>query len=79
MFQLYVNKIKKELKISPLSNLMIDKNRITNEVTLYNDFYFVSLNRKVLRDKANSIKEQWIREAEEEANNFKNIKIKNKY
>ncbi|WP_097026160.1 hypothetical protein [Clostridium peptidivorans] len=79
MFQLYFNKKKKELKIAPLKNLMIDKSKITNEVTRFNDCYFVSLNRKALKDKANAIKEEWIKEVEEELNQFKNLKIQVKY
>lgn len=79
MFQLYFSKEKKELKIEPLKKLMIDESKITNEVMKYSNCYFVSLDRKALRDKANSLKEKWIKEAEEELNKFKDIKIKVKY
>lgn len=45
----------------------------------YNDCYYLSCDRKLLREKAISIKEKWITRQEEELEKLKAVKIKNKY
>lgn len=45
----------------------------------YNDCYYLSCDRKLLREEATIIKEKWITKREEELEKLKNIKIKNKY
>lgn len=79
MFQLYYNRENKKIKISPLKNLMVNTDELTNEITFYNDNHFVSLDRKVLKSKAEEIKQQWIKEIEEELKQVKEIKIEIKY
>ena len=53
--------------------------KASDEVTVYNDCYFICNDRKKLREKANEIKNEWITELEDELEKANNMKIKNKY
>lgn len=77
MYRLYHDKVKMELRVEPLDNLMIRE--ITDKVTVFNSSYYVSTDRKALKDKANSLKAEWLEEAELRVETLKNLKIKNKY
>lgn len=74
MYTLYHNKNMREIKVSkaskPLHNL-----RYKEEVTYYNDCYFICLTRKPLVEKAKEIKQKWIDTLETELDQIKQIKL----
>lgn len=78
-YQLYFDRKYKELKITPSKNLMFDYNKAIDKVVQFNDCYFVSSDRKLLREKAYEIKAYWISQTEKELEEFKDIKIVNRY
>ena len=69
---LYHNKEKMELKIKP-SRLPCN---YTYEVISYNENYYICNNRDKLKEKAEEIKEKWLKEAQERVNILSKIKIK---
>ena len=82
-YQLFYDKENAEIKVSPLSKAFKTLDSIPNkisklaedEVWNYNEFYTFAKNRKVLKLKAQEIKEKWLAEAESRLNAVKNIKI----
>lgn len=48
-------------------------------IKIYNNFYYISCDRKLLREEAKIVKEKWISKREEELEKLKNIKVINKY
>ncbi|AEB77267.1 hypothetical protein CBC3_p0066 (plasmid) [Clostridium botulinum V891] len=52
---------------------------IVGEVAWYNDRYYVSDSRKLLREKGKELQEQWIKETEEDLKELKEMKVKTKY
>ena len=79
MFSLYYNKRDKEMIIEPIRPSSFMYSKCSDTVTIFNDCYFMCTDRKLLREKANEIKNKWIEEAEKELNGFKKLKLKNKY
>ena len=79
MFKLYHNKQTGELRIEPIGKIMIDTSKITNAPTKFNDVYMVCSDRKVLKEKAEQFKNEWIKETEELLEKYKSIKIQVKY
>lgn len=79
MFCLYHSKLYKTIEIAPIKKDSFMLSKVTDEVTPYNDYYFICNNRKLLKEKAIEIKNNWIEETEKELNALKEIKIKNKY
>ncbi len=79
MYKLYINKEIAELRIEPIGILMADKSKITNTPSRFNNSYMVCSDRKVLKQKAEEIKMEWVREAEELLEKYNNVKIKVKY
>lgn len=82
IYQLYHDKSKAILKISPMikafyGTTYIDKllTNATEEIIYYNTNYFFSFSRKALVQKAREMKEEWIKEAEEILEMYKNIKV----
>lgn len=77
MYQLYYNRERKEIKIKPLEKIFQRDNLlITEELYEYNDCYYFCKSRKILKEKAEEIKVEWIKELEEEINGLKSIEIK---
>jgi len=79
MYKLYFNKREKRIEISPVKNTELMALKVSNEVTMYNDCYFICNDRKQLKEKANEIRNEWIIGLEEELEKVNNMKIKNKY
>jgi len=75
MFSLYVNKEKMELVIA--KNTLTDN--ITEDIVQYNSCYFIGPDRKKLKEFAEELRVEWIREAETRLEVLKSLKIKNKY
>lgn len=78
-FSLYFNKRDKKLIIETITPSNFMYARCTNKVTKFNDCYFICNDRKLLRDKANEIKNTWVEEAEKDLNYLKELKIRTKY
>lgn len=51
----------------------------TDEVKQFNDSYFLCTDRKKLREKANELRAEWIKEAKENLEKFEALKVTNKY
>lgn len=79
MYKLYFSRKDLKIELSPIKNNELMVSRVPDEIVRYNDCYYVCSDRKKLRDKANEIREKWIREVEEELGWLKDLKIKNKY
>ena len=77
-YSLYYNKKTLELIIKPDKYNKIE-NMSDDKVYYWNENYYYATNRKVLREKANELKEQWIEETEERLNKLKELKVKTKY
>lgn len=71
-YGLYHWKEKKQIKVITNPNLYTN---YTDEIKEFNDFYYVSTNLKKLKELASQLKNEWIKEAENEFNKTKNIKI----
>lgn len=74
MYTLYHDKANKEIKVMKAKKAM-QYIKYTEEVTSYNNCYFICLKRKPLVVKANEIKQKWISELEKELSLVKDIKI----
>lgn len=74
MYTLYVERSKKDIKVSK-AHKPFQKLNFTEEIIKYNDCYFLCTNRKTLVEKAKEIQRKWILELEEEINSIKEIKI----
>jgi hypothetical protein len=74
MYTLYYKRFEKAIVVSKAKKVFQTCN-FTEEVTRYNDCYFLCSKRKPLIDKANEIKQGWISELEEELSLVKEIKI----
>lgn len=76
MYNLFVDKENRELSIKKVLRRGHHLGtKYTEEVQYYNEYYFVSLSRKALKDKALEIKKQWSDELESDLLKVKNIKI----
>jgi hypothetical protein len=79
MYRLYVSKSERVLKVEPIGNLMIDTSKITDEPSWFNDCYMVCNDRKILKEKAIEIKNEWIQKAKEELECMESLEIKSRY
>ena len=84
MYQIYVNKEKREIKVSKLSSSLdgglTEKYRRLAELNAgsivdYNRFYSFCTDRKTLVDYGRLIKEQWVDELKSELGVVESIKI----
>ena len=74
-YELYYNK--REGKIEIRSIGIISKfMQPTEEVVLYNNCYYICLDKEKLFEKAEEIRRSWIDEAEKYYNDMLNVKIK---
>ena len=75
-YELYFKKREGKIEIKPIG---VISNFIepTEEVTFYNDCYYVCLDKEELLKKAEEIRKSWIDEAEKYYNDMLNVKIKN--
>ncbi|OME55487.1 hypothetical protein BSK59_13505 [Paenibacillus odorifer] len=75
MYQLYHNKEEAEIEVKPIKAAF--KNiEITDEITRYNQYYFFCNKRKLLKEKAEEIKAEWVKEAQETLDKLNQIMIK---
>lgn len=75
-YQLYVDKDNCILKISKLTkNLEKEIFIITEKLYRFNDYYYVSTSRKVLKEKALELQLNWKMELEEKLKKINNIKL----
>lgn len=79
MYTLYFKKKDCTLLIKPIKNDSRLLAQCTDEVTVFNDCYLLCNDRKKLKQKAEELKEKWIKELEEELQKLKNMKIQVKY
>lgn len=82
IYQLYHDKEKGILKVSPMHRMFYDTN-IDHQlapfhedyILYYNSFYYFSRSRKALVKLAREMKEEWIQQLEMKLEIYKNIKI----
>lgn len=74
MYTLYYQRSEKVIQVLKAKKVFQTLN-FTEEVTSYNDCYFICSKRKPLIEKAKEIKQGWVLELEEELNSIKEIKI----
>ncbi len=81
-YQLYHNRATCEIKVAPLTKALQEPRIIValekapqDAVLYYNDNYFLSKSRKILRERANALKSTWLKQVEDEAERIRNIKI----
>lgn len=74
MYMLYYDKKLWEIEIKKPKKVLENLN-YTEEVTYYNDCYFICLNRDPLVKKAREIKRAWIEELESALNDLKQVKL----
>lgn len=74
MYTLYVNRKENKIEINKARNIFQHLN-YTDEVTRYNDSYYICSKRKSLKDKAKEVHQEWISELEEKLKLVKEIKI----
>ena len=79
MYELYHSRREKKLEIKPSKNKPFKDDCAIDEVVEYNDYFYLCSDRKLLKKKAEEIKNEWIAEAEKELEQLKEIKIKSKY
>ena len=77
MYTLYHDKDNSIIKITKATKAMqnLVGRDYTDEVTFYNNNYFLCLLRKPLKEKAIEMKQEWLEEAENRVQLIKNIKI----
>jgi hypothetical protein len=82
IYQLYYDKKEGILRVSPMAKTFLDTyidknlaNQPQDFILYYNPYYFFSLSRKALVQKAREMKEEWIKELEVKLEMYKNIKI----
>lgn len=83
MYQLYIDKKKLELKLSPIQASMKNVGQILmyqarggdSEILHYNENYDFCKTRKVLLQYARNIKAEWLKEAKDRVEQIEAIKI----
>ena len=78
-FYLYHNKKSFDLEIGKIKDGYMDCYIREDEIVEYNDVYMISDDRKMLREKAIQIKEEWISELNTKLEYLSTMKVKNKY
>lgn len=79
MYQLYHSEERCELVIEPLKLCIRKKNIEDGKVYYFNDCYFICSDRKVLQEKAKSLKLAWTMRASDRLEKLTNMKVRNKY
>lgn len=74
IYGLYYKEKDFELEIKPFR-----KGERFEGIKDYNDCYYISCDRKLLREKSQLIKAKWIEKREKELEQLKTLKVKNKY
>jgi len=74
MYTLYVNKSTNTLQVKKARKALQDR-EYTNEVTLFNNNYYLCIKRKPLVEKAEEIKQSWIEECEQHLDALRAIKL----
>lgn len=74
MYMLYHNKSSWQIEVEKPKKVLENLN-YTEELTYYNEYYFICLNREPLVEKAKEIKQAWIDELESALNDLKQIKL----
>lgn len=81
MYQLYINEGALELKVSKISNALKDacvpmlKDKEGDEILSYNKYYRISKSRRALMQLAQSIKDEWLKQAKERVQKIEEIEI----
>lgn len=73
MYSLYVDKEKCEIVLKKMGKIIMGNP--TEDVTMFNNCYYISKNRKALKQKGLEIKEKWISETKKELEKIESIKI----
>lgn len=76
MYQLKQNKQEGKLEVRKLSSVFKELEKDITEIPKkYNDYYYFCSKRQPLVDLANTLKLQWLEEAETELNRLRVIKV----
>lgn len=83
LFNLRFNKEDAVLLIEPKKQWPLYKHQkdeiLKNGIIQFNDCTYLGVDRKILREKAKEIKQEWIKDAEERLRQFTYLKIITKY
>ena len=71
-YQLYFDKEECILEINPLKKVFENIN-IVDEIYKYNNCYYFGKNKEILKEKAEELKQEWIKEAEERLHKVEDI------
>ena len=74
MYSLYYNKKEGIIKISK-THAALKRVEHKEEVTRYNDYYYLCLKRKPLIEFARQMRDEWIKEYESKIDDLKSLKI----
>ena len=74
-YELYFNKREGKIEVR-LIGIISKFMKPTEEVTFYNNCYYICLDKEKLFKKAEEIRKSWIDEAEKNYNDMLNVKIK---
>lgn len=84
VYSLYVSKADRKLLIGPKRDdwWLSKKNKediLKYGIIQYSPSYYLGVDRKILREKAKEIKQEWIKDAEKRLRQFTYLKIITKY
>lgn len=74
MYTLFFNKSQKTIKINK-ANKNMQNQKYTDEVTQFNDCYYLCTTRKPLVLKANELWSEWLKEAEQAVDDIRRMKF----
>jgi hypothetical protein len=74
MYTLYYSRKEKTIKVTKARKALQNLN-FTEEVTRYNDCYFICSNRKLLIEKAKDIQNEWLLELVKELETIREINL----
>jgi hypothetical protein len=79
-YELYHNKETLELTIKPSKNkLAIGYKEVKPNIFYYNDCFFVSTDRDILKQFANELKNEWLIEVIDRLDKLEKLRVKIKY
>ena len=73
-YELYVNEKDYSIKVKP-ARKAFDRVKVGEDILQFNENYYLSTCRKLLVEKAHSIKEMWVKDFESKLERVKAIKI----
>ena len=76
MYKLFKDKDKLILRVETIGNLATSGRIVTDEITNYNDNYLICNDKKMLINKAEEIRSEWIKEVEDRLIKLNDLKIK---